>query len=492
MAVYYWVGGTGTWNNTNSANWSLTSGGAGGAGVPTSADTVNFTSLSGSGTCSVDSSAVCGGATFNTGSVTLRLIASTTLMASTATFTHTFGTINLNNFNLTVGIWSSTNTNTRQIQFGTGQIRISGSGASVLNMGTLYPGWSYTGTPIFNLIYSGSTGTRTISVGATSGSVESQTPSVYVSAGSDIVSTGSSYFKDLNFSGFTGTLSTTPTRVIYGSLTFGSGMTVTPSTTTFFFYATSGSYTITSNNCIVGANFTFGQTNVASTASWVLSDDLSMGTTQRVVTLYNGTLNANGKNITIGSLVTGSGTNTFTLNMGSGTWSLFSPNIVWDVTTNPITLTINPSTSTIITTYSLTTNVTLNMGAYTYNNLTIGGTAGNNIVTINGGPTINKFTSTKTVTYTINFEASKTTTFSKFSVFGSFGKTITIAGTSASRATLKQLTGIVSGNYLSISYINGDSSADWYMGAQSAAFSGDNTNIKVANPPWGMAMPFFS
>lgn len=46
MADRYWVGGTGTWNSTNTANWSATSGGAGGASVPTSVDNVFFNSAS--------------------------------------------------------------------------------------------------------------------------------------------------------------------------------------------------------------------------------------------------------------------------------------------------------------------------------------------------------------------------------------------------------------------------------------------------------------
>jgi hypothetical protein len=46
MATYYWVGGAGTWNTTSNTHWSLTSGGAGGAGIPTSTDNVNFDSNS--------------------------------------------------------------------------------------------------------------------------------------------------------------------------------------------------------------------------------------------------------------------------------------------------------------------------------------------------------------------------------------------------------------------------------------------------------------
>jgi hypothetical protein len=42
MATYYWVGGTGPWDLVSTANWSTTSGGASGAGPPTSADDVVF------------------------------------------------------------------------------------------------------------------------------------------------------------------------------------------------------------------------------------------------------------------------------------------------------------------------------------------------------------------------------------------------------------------------------------------------------------------
>ena len=42
MADRYWVLGTGSWSSTNTANWSTSSGGAGGASVPTAADNVFF------------------------------------------------------------------------------------------------------------------------------------------------------------------------------------------------------------------------------------------------------------------------------------------------------------------------------------------------------------------------------------------------------------------------------------------------------------------
>lgn len=42
MATYYWVLGSGNWNSTNTANWSTSSGGSGGAGPPVAGDDVVF------------------------------------------------------------------------------------------------------------------------------------------------------------------------------------------------------------------------------------------------------------------------------------------------------------------------------------------------------------------------------------------------------------------------------------------------------------------
>ena len=48
MANRYWIGGSGDWTDT--ANWSTTSGGSGGASVPTASDDVYIDANSGSGT----------------------------------------------------------------------------------------------------------------------------------------------------------------------------------------------------------------------------------------------------------------------------------------------------------------------------------------------------------------------------------------------------------------------------------------------------------
>ena len=60
MANRYWVGGTGNWDNASTAHWSATSGGAGSASIPTSADDVFFDANSGGGICTlITATAVC-------------------------------------------------------------------------------------------------------------------------------------------------------------------------------------------------------------------------------------------------------------------------------------------------------------------------------------------------------------------------------------------------------------------------------------------------
>lgn len=61
MANRYWVGGSGVWDTTTTTNWSATSGGSGGASVPTQNDSVFFdqagpytVTVTGSGTACLD------------------------------------------------------------------------------------------------------------------------------------------------------------------------------------------------------------------------------------------------------------------------------------------------------------------------------------------------------------------------------------------------------------------------------------------------------
>ena len=104
MANRYWVGGTGTWDNTTSTNWSATDGGAGGATPPSAVDDVFFTVNSGNGfTCTIGTAgATCRNITIsglNTSGMTLAgtgllsVYGSFSLPSTRLTWTHS-GTLN--------------------------------------------------------------------------------------------------------------------------------------------------------------------------------------------------------------------------------------------------------------------------------------------------------------------------------------------------------------------------------------------------------------
>ena len=137
MAIYYWVGGTGTWSGTGNTQFAITSGGVATALNPTAADTVNFDTNSGTAaTVTVTATAVSLNTTVNKADINLSLSGSPTLCTAVGTLTFTTGTITLNTYALSTGILSSNNSNTRAIAFGTGSINITGNSATVLQVTT--------------------------------------------------------------------------------------------------------------------------------------------------------------------------------------------------------------------------------------------------------------------------------------------------------------------------------------------------------------------
>ena len=261
MADRYWRGGTGTWNTTSTTNWSATSGGAGGASVPTASDNVIFDqaatynvtmtgalvclsitvsagtvsfltgttptlAVSGSmsliagtvwtSTGAITFNATTTGKTITTGGTTINgaitfngaggawTLGDALITGVTLTTTLTAGTLNLNNFNLTTGIFSSSNTNTRAINFGSGNIILSHTSLAqtVLSMATA-TGFTYTssgtlasGTGCFQATMST---TRTFVFGTTGGS-STNAPNLYIDSGASgcTITTGS-WFNELNF-----------------------------------------------------------------------------------------------------------------------------------------------------------------------------------------------------------------------------------------------------------------------------------------------------
>jgi hypothetical protein len=83
MPDKYWVGGTGTWSGTNTANWSLLSGGPGGAAVPIAGEDIYFDANSGTGTVTYTGSGIAAGVVY--GALSFRGITGTSNFAGTIT-----------------------------------------------------------------------------------------------------------------------------------------------------------------------------------------------------------------------------------------------------------------------------------------------------------------------------------------------------------------------------------------------------------------------
>lgn len=187
MASRFWVGGTASWDATAGTKWATTSGGAGGASVPTSADDVFFDAASGAVTVTV-TSASCNNLTFTgftgtfAGTAAISINASLTA-SSGMTWTHsgtlsfggsgaqtitsagktlgpitingltlsytlqdslissgaitlTAGTFTTNNYNVTASSLSSSNSNTRTINLGSSTVTLSAPTPLELTNGT--------------------------------------------------------------------------------------------------------------------------------------------------------------------------------------------------------------------------------------------------------------------------------------------------------------------------------------------------------------------
>ena len=371
MATYYWVGGTGTWDASSFANWSLSSGGVPGVLAPNSADTVIFDSASGTGTCTTAAGSVCATATLNSATLGLTLGANHTM---SGTFTLTLGTLTISNYVLTCNIFSSSNSNIRNITFGSGSIDITGNNTTIWTSATS-TNFTISGTSKVNCIYAGSTGTRTI--GALAASGEAHAINFNISAGSDIINiVANSALGYLNFTGYTGISAVNnATRVFYGDLTLAPNMTFTSGASVTFFSSTSNQK-ITSNN--VTLDFPITQNGIGGTVQ--LQDNL----TARSYTLTQGTLDLSSGNRTLSiGVFASTNSNTRAIAFGGGNITLTGSGTVWNTGTPTnfsrtgtptVNISNNSATATTVSTGAMTEAQSLNFN-YTTGTYTLTDTA---------------------------------------------------------------------------------------------------------------------
>ena len=258
--------------------------------------------------------------------------------------TLTLGTLDLAGYTLEVqtGSFSSSNSSTRAIAFGAGNIYLSGSGLSM----AILDNFSWTGTGGFTMA---ATSIRTIAIGNTSGGTTSNAPNFSVTSGSFALTiTGTlaipSWFKTFNL---TGSTCSAAGYINTQSLTLVSGTTVSSLNVEF---TVSG--TITTNTAQIGklTMRTSAITATLGSASSVSTCDLSAGTIAfagfaficLTTFIYTGgtMTNTGTGSVTIG---------TFTLNYATGLSLPLSASSTFTCTTalthtlGPLTLTANQS-----------------------------------------------------------------------------------------------------------------------------------------------------
>jgi hypothetical protein len=519
MANRYWVLGTGTWSSTNTANWSASSGGAGGASVPTAADNVffdansnvlataftvimqntprvcnDFTASGLDGVMTLAGTSigltVSGSLTFQATNFTRTYTGTTTFAATTtgktittngvafggavtfngvgggwtlgsaltvpatSTTTLTNGTLDLGNFTLSTGIFSSDNANTRAIAFGTtGSIvpTTTTAATTVLAMATA-TNFTFTGT---SNITAAMSVTRTFNFGGTAGATTSNRLNVNTTSGASIPTfTGS--FRQINFTGSTTSFGF-PTISCHG-FTLASGGTYTNVNIT-----TVGDGNLTYTGKAI-STLTINGTGITTTLN-------SAGTNGNLI-LTNGTIDLAGYTLTT-PVQTSAGTKNITFN--GGTLLIASGNFA---NSNPTGFTTTAGTGTGV--ISMTSASTKTMtGSSTYNCTLNQGGAGN--LNITGSNTFNNITNTVQPA-SIIFTAGTTNTFNNFSLSGTAGNLITIGSATAASHTLSKASGTVSADFLSISRSTATGGAIWDAGANSTD-GGNNSGWIFTAPP---------
>jgi hypothetical protein len=251
----------------------------------------------------------------------------------------------------------------------------------------------------------------------------------------------------------------------YGSLTLGSGVTVTNTFAQTF--AGRSTMVLTS----AGKTITFPIVVAAPSGTLQLGDAL---TTSNTVTNTFGTLDANNYNLTCTTFAS-SNSNTRTITMGSGLWTLSGTGTVWttDTTTG---LTFNKDTANILLSNTSGTARTFTGGGLTYNKLTIGGATGTSTLTIGGANSFSELASDKTVAHTITLSSNQGT-IDTWTITGTSGNVVTFNSSSAGTRRTFTLTNATTGiDYLAVQDIGELSGSKFIVGLNSTN-NGNNSNV---------------
>ena len=236
----------------------------------------------GTGTITSNNNATLGVLTITAGNTTL---GDTLTTIDTSTTTLTSGTLNLNGFNLTTGIFNSLNTNTRVITFGSNNIYLVHPTAAQIVLIITNNNLSWTGTGGFSTAMSV---TRTFQAGGTPNTVSAGVNLFFTSGSAEILFTGGDWYSILDFTGNTSNATIISSSVNVTTFVLASGGTYTSLS-----FTTYKAGTLTSNGKPI-FRLTIGNTAYSiQLTSTTLIGDLTLNG-NNTTTLSIGTLVLNG------------------------------------------------------------------------------------------------------------------------------------------------------------------------------------------------------
>jgi hypothetical protein len=250
----------------------------------------------------------------HTGTTTLTGTLSTN---TTLTCTHTSGTLDLNGFNLSCGVFVSQNTNTRSVIFGSNFIFTTHTTTGTTNLAVTLDNYTFTGTGGFSATMS--TGRNFLSSVTTMPATGA--PNLFLTSGAGAIdfNFGTSYFKVVDFGTCTGTI---PSGADLACETFNGG-------------STSGSLNLNMYGTGTLSNFT----NLSTISFGLIVPGVSTGATTLLsggsvnvnsANYYGGTINLNGFDLGVGRLITTYNGVPKTINFGANFISIINTSTTGD------------------------------------------------------------------------------------------------------------------------------------------------------------------
>ena len=406
------------------------------------------------------------------------------------TYQHTGGTLILNNYNLTVGIYQSLNSTAAspatEIQFGSGFIYV-GTTAAAQSCITITTVWNFTntGTGGFSLNVNVS---RSISVFTNVSSANAsltypileQAFNVFVTSGSSALTiVVNSRFRTLNFTGSSCTFVASGGSVYCQTLILGSAASYTGLPGLTGQLVMNGAGSITSNGK------TLGKLNITqqydTSAITTLNDAL---TCSDRITITGGVISS-AYNITALYFLANTAanqelrsTNNIYLTLTGTSASAGASGVFGGISGGYLVI----SAGIVINLTAATAKNFLGGGA-TYPTLNNGGAG---TLTITGSNTFDTLSNSVQPTG-FSFTAGTTQTVTNFTLSGISGSLVTLtSGTPSTQYSLSKSSGTVSAAYLSIRDSNATGGASWYAGVNSTNVS-NNTGWIFTAPPTATA-----